>query len=90
MRREKESVDKRIWRARRRILDLMEEVDRMASHAESYPEDDFEDMAEFESPTAEWLASVSMELARANWTLHDAEGDAIRMRLREQEREAQA
>lgn len=87
--RQKETVDKRIWRGRRRILDLMEEVDRMASCAESYPEDDHEDMAEFDSPTAEWLASVSMELARANWTLHDAEGDAIRMRLKLQEREGQ-
>lgn len=68
--------------ARGRVLDLMGEVSRMKAHAESYPEDDFDELGDCDVPSAEWLEGVVVKLSRINRMLHDAEGVVIREQMR--------
>lgn len=70
------SVDKQIWQARKRILDLEEQCRRVADWCED-PENYV--------CSAAFVEHVADTLCNVNWILYDAEDDAIRERQQRSE-----
>ena len=83
------SVDKQIWQARKRILDLEEQCRRVADKTDPSGEERFEAWCEepedYECCDAAFVEHVADTLRNVNWILHDAEGDAIRERQQRSE-----
>lgn len=83
------SVDKQIWQARKRILDLEEHCRRVADKTDPSGEERFEAWCEepedYECCDAAFVEYVADTLRNVNWILHDAEGDAIRERQQRSE-----
>ena len=78
-----ESIDRRIWRARKRLLDLLDEVREMTDRTDPKGRLRYEwwrEDGDYDEPDPAWLDHVADELRGINWTLHDAEGEAIRAR----------
>lgn len=75
------TVDETIWRARKRLLDVLDVVERMVETCDPRGtlRDEYahEHLEEYDEPDAAFLDHVALELSRINLTLHDAEGAAI-------------
>lgn len=78
-----ECIDKTIWRARKRLLDLLDEVREMTDRTDPtgrLRDEWWREDGDYDEPDPAWLDHVAEELRMANWALHEAEGAAIRER----------
>lgn len=78
-----ECVDKTIWRARKRLLDLADEVREMTDRTDPtgrLRDERWREDGDYDEPDPAWLDHVAEELRMVNWALHEAEGAAIRAR----------
>ena len=78
-----EGIDETIWRARKRLLDLLDEVRGMTDRTDPtgrLRDERWREDGDYDEPDPAWLDHVADELRMVNWALHDAEGEAIRER----------
>lgn len=78
-----EGIDKTIWRARKRLLDLADEVREMTDRTDPtgrLRDEWWREDGDYDEPDPAWLDHVAEELRMVNWALHEAEGAAIRER----------
>lgn len=85
------TVDESIWRARKALLGIQDNVSAMLDRCDPHkaerdePDECREFLGEYEWPTPAWLDHLCIELGRVNAMLHAAEGDAIVERRRREE-----
>ena len=85
------TIDKQIWRARSRVLDIIAVLRRIVEQEDPTgklrPLDYHEELEQYDENSAALLEHVADELGFVNAILHTAEGDAIYQRHQREEAE---